>query len=215
MNECRVLVVDDDPFILTSLVNALENRGIVVAGRAATVREALEVQRDIEMDVALLDLDLGVGPNGIDLAHALRATAPDIGLVLLSSYRDPRLMTPGMLNSPRGMGFLSKTDVNDFTQVVVALRRAAASPMLCRAVGPAADASLTDGQLEVLHLVAQGLSSQAIADVRGVSLKAIEQTISRLGEILGLERRSTANRRVLLTLKYLEMAGKIENPAGL
>lgn len=209
MSGCRVLVVDNDPFILSSLVNALENHKIVVAGRAGTAREALEIQRRESVDVALLDLDLGIGPNGLDLAHALRAHSPKIGLVLLSTYRDPRLMAPGMPVAPRGMGYLSKADVSDVTQITAQIQSVASSPLRLRpGTSPRAD-GLTASQLEVLKLVAQGLSTQAIAAERGVGSKAVEQSIARISEILGVTRDGSSNQRVRLARAYLELTGKI------
>lgn len=209
MNKCRVLVVDNDPFTLTSLVNALENNQLVVAGRASTAREALVAQREGEVDVALLDLDLGIGPNGIDLAHALRARSPDIGLVLLSTYRDPRLLAPGMLKPPRGMAYLSKGDVDDFGRVAALVRAAAMAPLHIRVNRESRPANLTESQREVLKMVAEGHSTGAIAASRGVGPKAIEQAISRLAEILGVRRGGSTNQRVLLTRAYLELTGKI------
>jgi DNA-binding NarL/FixJ family response regulator len=207
---CRVLVVDNDPFILTSLVNALENSNIVVVGRAGTAREALRINSTAAADVALLDLDLGVGPTGIDLAHALRIHAPEIGLVLLSSYRDPRLLVPGMPKPPRGMAYLSKSQVNDFAQIAATVRSAAIAPFRDRPhAGPRGE-SLTTAQLEVLALVAKGKTTQVIADLRGVGPKAVEATISRLSEILGIPRDGSINQRVRLTRAYFELAGKID-----
>jgi DNA-binding NarL/FixJ family response regulator len=205
-----VLVVDNDPFTLTSMVNALEHSEIVVAGSATTAREALAVQVEVQADVALLDLDLGIGPNGIDLAHALRVHAPEIGLVLLSTFRDPRLLSPRILHPPRGMSYLSKGDIGDFSLIANQVRAAAVAPLRARPNGTLELTKLSTGQLEVLNLLAQGWSTQAIADSRGISVKAVEQRISRLSEILGVARDGSTNQRVILTLAYLELAGKID-----
>lgn len=214
MKDCRVLVVDNDPFTLTSLANALENNRIVVAGRAGTARDALAIAAVVEVDVALLDLDLGIGPNGIDLAHALRAHAPEIGLVLLSSYRDPRLITADLLSPPPGMAYLSKGDIDDFEKIAVRIREVAASPLRQRISAVSKLASLTDSQLKVLQLVAAGASSQTIADERGVSRKAVEQAIARLSDVLGVAKDGSINQRVRLTRAYLQLAGKIDHDTG-
>jgi len=214
MTDCRVLVVDNDPFTLTSLVNSLENNRIVVAGRAGTAREALAIADAVNVDVALLDLDLGIGPNGIDLAHALRAKAPEIGLVLLSTYRDPRLMVPDVLTPPPGMAYLSKREIDDFGQVTRQILSVVASPLRQRTTHVSKLASLTASQLRILQLVAEGASSQRIADERGVSRKSVEQAISRLSEVLGVAKDGSANQRVRLTRAYLELAGKIDQKAG-
>ena len=209
-----MLVVDNDPFTLTSLVNALENKQIVVAGRAGTARDALAIADTVSIDVALLDLDLGIGPNGIDLAHALRAKSPEIGLVLLSTYRDPRLMVPDVLSPPRGMAYLSKGDIDNFEQIATRVLSVVTSPLRQRTTNVSKLTGLTASQLKILQLVADGASSQRIADERGVSRKSVEQAISRLSEVLGVAKDGSANQRVRLTRAYLELAGKIDQKAG-
>ena len=206
----RVLVVENDPFTLTSIVNALEYQRMDVVARASSAREALELQREANPTVALLDLDLGVGPTGIDLAHALRIRQPDIGIVILATYRDPRLVGPGVTPPPRGTVYLSKQDVHDFSQVISSLEAAAETPVVRRATPAAALPSLTEIQLEVLQGIAEGLSTQAIAEQRNVSVKAIEQTISRLYEVFEVPRDGAHNQRVRLARAYLQLAGKVE-----
>ena len=206
----RVLVVENDPFTLTSVVNALEYQRMDVVGRAASAREALELQRETNPTVALLDLDLGVGPTGIDLAHALRIRQPDIGVVILSTYRDPRLVGPGGTAPPRGTVYLSKQDVHDFAQVIGSLQLAAETPVARRSTPSAALPSLTDVQLEVLQGISEGMSTQAIAEQRNVSVKAVEQTISRLYEVFEVPRDGAHNQRVRLARAYLQLAGKVE-----
>jgi DNA-binding NarL/FixJ family response regulator len=206
----RVLVVENDPFTLTSIVNALEYQRVNVVGKVASAREALELQREMNPTVALLDLDLGVGPTGIDLAHALRIRQPDIGIVILSTYRDPRLVGPGVTAPPRGTVYLSKQDVHDFTQVIGSLQLAAETPVARRPAPTAALPSLTDVQLEVLQGISEGMSTQAIAEQRNVSVKAVEQTISRLYEVFEVPRDGAHNQRVRLARAYLHLSGKVE-----
>lgn len=206
----RVLVVENDPFTLTSIVNALEYQRMDVVAQVSTAREALEVQREANPTVALLDLDLGVGPTGIDLAHALRIRQPEIGIVILSTYRDPRLVGPGVTQPPRGTVYLSKQDVHDFSQVISGLEAAAQTPVTRRSTPAAALPSLTEIQLEVLQGIAEGMSTQAIAEQRNVSVKAIEQTISRLYEVFEVPRDGAHNQRVRLARAYLQLAGKVE-----
>ncbi len=209
MTGVRALVVENDSFTLASLVSALEYQRVRVVGRATTAREALDLQRDTTPDVALLDLDLGIGPTGVDLAHALRIRQPEIGLVMLSTYRDPRLIAPGMVTPPRGTAYLSKADISDFSEIVAQVLLAARTPLVFRSAAPSTLPALTEGQIDVLRLVADGMSSQAIAEERQVSVKAVEQTISRLSEVLDVPRDSSTNQRVQLARAYLELAGKI------
>ena len=210
----RVLVAENDPFTLTTLVSALEYQRVSVVARATTARDALELQRETEPDVALLDLDLGIGPTGVDLAHALRIRQPQIGIVMLSTYRDPRLFAPGMIDPPRGTAYLSKSDIGDFAIIVDRIQGVARTPLAERKLAGGSLPSLTDVQLDVLRMVSEGMSTQAIADARQVSTKAVEQNISRLSEILEVPRDSSNNQRVQWARAYLELAGKIEESQG-
>ena len=70
--------------------------------------------------------------------------------------------------------------------------------------------TLTDVQLEVLRGIADGMSTQAIADQRQVSSKAVEQTISRLYEVFDVPRDGAHNQRVRLARAFLELVGKVD-----
>ncbi|MCX6432510.1 MAG: response regulator [Actinobacteria bacterium] len=210
----RVLVVQREPFALTSIVNALVYRGLDVVGRAATAREALDLQRDQEPEVAVLDLDLGSGPSGIELAQALRIRQQEIGLVMLSSFRDPRLFAPEMSVLPPGTSYLCKSDVDDFGAVADRVIDSALSPLEARDSTPNALPSLTTKQISVLRLVAQGKSTHAIATELQMTPKAVEQSISMVGDILGVPAERSVNQPVLLARAYLTLAGKLIDDRG-
>lgn len=213
MTGVRALVVDNDGFTLASVASALEYQRVSVVARATTAREALQLQRETLPDVALLDLDLGPGPTGVDLAHGLRVRQPEIGLVILSTYRDPRLIAPGMVALPTGTTYLSKSDVHDFSTIAAGVIAAARNPLTTRRRGaPDRLPPLSDSQFEVLRLVAEGRSTRSIAAERDVSVKAVEQMVKRLSEILGVPRDDSANHHVLLARTYLELAGKLTDP---
>ena len=82
----RLILVENDPFTRATLGDALALHGFDVRARAAYAAEALDAQRINDPHVALLDLDLGVGATGIDVAIALRAKNPKIGIVFLTTY---------------------------------------------------------------------------------------------------------------------------------
>lgn len=180
-----------------------------VVGRATSAREALAVQPGVDAQVALLDLDLGPGPTGIDLAHALRITQPNLGVVLLSTYRDPRLVAPGSIAPPIGTSYLAKGDVCEVTQLREVVTAVVREPLRDRTWANDALPELSDAQLLVLRSLAAGLSTQAIAAERGVSVSAVEQTITRLYDAFDMPRDPEHNQRVRLARAYLELAGKL------
>ena len=202
----RVLIVEDESFARTMLVSTLTALGMNVVGACASAADALSASHESEPDVALLDLDLGPGPSGIDLAYALRERMPRLGIVLLTSYTDPRLKHPGERALPRGSRFLVKARLEALHVLRETILRARHDPLGATAA-PATRGALTTNQIEVLRLVAAGRSNAEIAEQQGVGEKAIERTIQRVLEVLAIDRGS-GNPRVLAARAYVELSGK-------
>lgn len=207
----RVLVVDDHPFGRTTLAGALTGRGLDVRS-TGTARDAVTVALDFRPAVAVLDLDLGTGPTGIDVARALRKPLPAIGICILTSYRDPRLAGSGLPQLPVGSVYLCKSDVTDVEQVVRTIMMLERAPLAQRTLttmttGPTA--SLTDLQVDVLLAVGAGVTTAQIAQERGVSASAIEQTIARICERLEIPKNSARNQRVQLVQALNRLRGQV------
>lgn len=201
-----VLVVEDEQFTRTMLNVTLQALGFGVAGLCTNAECALASVKSGSVDVALLDLDLGPGASGIDIAHALRREQPTIGIVLLTSFTDPRLHDPHQSQLPRGTRYLVKTELEDpeiLRSVLVEARR---NPLKDVAV-VVKDVSLTSLQMEVLRQVAMGMSNTEIANNQGVTDKAIERTVQRIIEALGITEQA-GNKRVLLARAYSDLTGK-------
>ena len=209
---CRVLLVENDPFALAALSDALSFQRCVVVAAVTTAREALAQQAEVDAEVAVLDLDLGVGPTGIDLAHALRKRQPDLGIVILSSYLDPRLAVPDLPDPPVGTCYLSKQDVTNIRQVLEKVLATAHAPLRIRSGSEALMPQMSSTQRDVLTKLAAGMSTQAIAEERGVSAKAVEQTISKLYDLFEIPHDSHINQRVQLVRTYFELSGKLQRP---
>lgn len=207
----RVLVVDDHPFGLSTLAGALTGRGLDVRA-AGTARDAHAIALEFRPAVAVVDLDLGPGPTGIDLAQALRKVLPAIGICILTSYRDPRLAGGAAPQLPPGSLYMCKADVSDVAQLAQSIDLLAHAPLAHRTLstmttGPTA--SLTDVQVEVLLAVGAGITTAEIAQQRGVSASAVEQTISRICERLEIPRNSTLNQRVQLVQALNRLRGQV------
>lgn len=211
VNGMRVLVVDDHAFGLSTLAGALTGRGLDVRA-AGSARDAHAVALEFRPAVAVVDLDLGPGPTGIDLARALRRSLPTIGICILTSYRDPRLAGGGTPDLPAGSLYVCKADVADLAQLERAIEQVARAPLAPRTLsamttGPTA--SLTDVQVEVLLAVGAGITTADIARQRGVSASAVEQTISRICERLEIPRNSSLNQRVQLVQALNRLRGQV------
>jgi len=211
MNGIRVLVVDDNAFGLSTLAGALAGRGLDVRA-SGTARDAHAVALEFRPAVAVVDLDLGPGPTGIDLARALRRSFPAIGICILTSYRDPRLAGIGTPELPDGALYVCKADVADLATLMRAIEQVARAPLAARTLsamttGPTA--ALTDVQVEVLLAVGAGITTAEIARQRGVSASAVEQTISRICERLEIPRNSSLNQRVQLVQALNRLRGQV------
>ena len=209
MGNCRVVIVDNDPFTRTTLAAALSGKNFEVVASVGKASQCLALPNLNSVHVALLDLDLGDGPTGLDLAKALRERHPKIGIVLLTTYDDPRLVASNLPPLPKGGIHLRKRDVHEMKVVAKAVLEAATKPVSQRS-GPDADGpKLTQTQNEVLRDVVQGLSNAQIAEKRGTSNSAVEKMVARIAERLGIAP-DDGNVRVILTQEYLKLTGKLD-----
>ena len=205
----RLAVVEDDAFTRMTLVAALKARGLNVAMVAADAAEAALLSKVHSIDAAILDLHLGSGPTGIDVAQALRRQNPAVGLVFLTSFDDPRLLSTHLPQLPGNSQYLTKSAIGDVDQLVNAVRLAASGrgntsgKMTNHILG-----KFTDSQIETLRLVAQGLSNAEIARRRFVTERAVEVAVSRVAKALGLEPDATRNQRVRMAKVFFRALGR-------
>jgi DNA-binding NarL/FixJ family response regulator len=209
----RVLVVEDDVFTRTTVCDALRFHGVTIVGDAGTASDAMAIATAEPLDVALLDLDLGGGPNGIDLARALRREHPHLGIVILTTYEDPRLVRKSFDTLPDDVIYLVKRELGDreaLPQALLAARERVGTTSLdaARTFGAVGSAAgLTEVQIEVMRLVAEGYSNGAIARERVVTEGAIEKLVHRTARQLGIASTTDQNLRVQITRAYLNLTG--------
>lgn len=215
MARTRVMVVEDDSFMRSMVISALQMQDMDVVAESQSASFAMKTASLIRPDIAILDLNLGSGPTGIDLAIALRGVLPRIGIVLLTSYEDPRLHRPNLPQLPAGSIYMKKGDVSKVEVLIRAVNKALDYSVKRGKIvdtEPARKselASFTDVQIETMRLVAQGLSNAQIASTRNVSEKSVEQTISRLAAIFGIKSNKEKNQRVEITNRYNQLSGLI------
>ena len=211
MKNARLILVEDDPFTRATLGDALALHGFDVRARVGTAFEAIEAQRVHDPQVALLDLDLGVGATGIDVAIALREKNPKIGIIILTTYKDPRLINSNIPSLPEGGIFLNKLEMNSTAKIAIQISLAIIKPLAKRPLpwlrrGPLS--SLSAIQIEILKDIADGLSTTEIARKRGVTEQAIDKSINRISKNLGIPKSSDSNLRVQIVRAYFENKGQ-------
>jgi DNA-binding NarL/FixJ family response regulator len=211
VKNARLILVEDDPFTRATLGDALALHGFDIRARIGTAFEAIKAQRIHDPQVALLDLDLGVGASGIDVAIALREQNPKIGIVFLTTYKDPRLINSNMPNLPEGAIFLNKLEMNSTAKIAIQISLAIVKPLAKRALpwvrrGPLS--SMSAIQIEILKDVAAGLSTSEIARKRGVTEQAIDKSINRISKNLGIPKSADSNLRVQIVRAYFKNKGQ-------
>lgn len=199
----RALVVDDDAFARSTVAAALQGQGINVITTADGLAQALATDPRA-FDVAVLDLDLGPGPTGIDLAFALRSRNASVGLVILTSFSDPRLLAVSVKDPPPGAAYVVKQSLTDIGLLLAAVHAVASG---AAEEAPVPRVPLTDAQVETLRLLAYGLSNAEIARVRVVTEKSVEQAIKRAATGLGVDPSPSINQRVALARAFFALTG--------
>lgn len=205
-----VLVVEDDSLTRLAIASTLRILGYSVC-QAGSASEGLRVGKELKPIAALIDLHLGLGPNGIELANALRQVRPEIGVVFLTSYASPRLLDPKQ-KLPKGSIYLNKSQVNEPETLARALEESVKRQPVNNSFQSQLD-RLTDLQIETVRMVAQGYSNSEIAKKRFVTEATVEKTLSRVAKELGLQLTPSKNQRVRIAKAFLSETPRLDDPA--
>jgi DNA-binding NarL/FixJ family response regulator len=209
------VIADDNLLVRTGIATLLREAGIDVAAEASTADDLL---RDVDAhrpDVAIVDIRMPPTntDEGLVAARALRERYPEIGIVILSEHVESGIATRVLAESPERLGYLLKQRVTDVDDFVGTLRRVmrggsaldpeVVSQLLAAGSAQGPLSALTDREREVLQLVAEGRSNQAIADALAITLRSAEKYVSSIFAKLGLPDTGTEHRRVLAVLHFL------------
>jgi DNA-binding NarL/FixJ family response regulator len=211
----RVVVGEDQPLIREGVVHVLEGAGFEVVGVAADAEDLLRKARAHRPDVVVTDIRMppGDADDGLQAALTIREEQPDIGVLVLSQFLESRYALDLVADRAEGVGYLLKDRVGDVPAFTDAVRRVARGgsaldpDVVERMVGrPRADGplgELTAREREVLALMAEGLSNQAIADRLVITVAGVERHVTRIFGKLGLHQTAEHHRRVLAVVEYL------------
>jgi DNA-binding NarL/FixJ family response regulator len=214
----RIVIADDHVLLRQGVASMLDGEGFDVVAQAGDAEDVIRKVNAHLPDVAVIDIRMP--PNGTDdglrAAIAIRQAHPDIGVLVLSQYVEAAYAVELIGDDARGVGYLLKDRVGDFEEFAGALRRVAAGGsvldpevvhwMFGRERVTSRLDELTPRELEVLGLVAEGCSNQAVADRLVVSQRAVEKHVTSILAKLGLPAEPAAHRRVMAVLAFLEDA---------
>ena len=211
----RLIVADDSLLLREGISRLLVEAGFQVVGLASTGEEALaQVERN-KPDVAIVDIRMPPthSDEGLKAAQEIRARHPDVGVLVLSQYVELGLAARLLAENAAGMGYLLKDRITDLDEFAAAIRRVGAggsaldpavvSQLLGRRRDDDVLEHVTPREREVLALMAEGYSNQAIADRLVVTVRAVEKHVTSIFDKLGLPVTTDSHRRVLAVLAFL------------
>jgi DNA-binding NarL/FixJ family response regulator/class 3 adenylate cyclase len=211
----RVVLADDSVLLREGVARLLEEAGFDVVAQSGGPEDLLRHVAMHKPDVAVVDIRMPPThtDEGLRAAREIRERHPGVGVLLLSQYVEPGYAMALLETSAEGVGYLLKDRVSDLEQFGTAVRRVAdggsaldpavVSELVGRKRRDDPLEQLTGREREVLELMAEGRSNQAIADRMFVTLRAVEKHVTSIFTKLGLPASTDDHRRVLAVLAYL------------
>lgn len=204
MSSIRVLIADDHRIVRQGLRHVCELGGLTVVGEAEDGREAVKLARQLRPDVILMDINMPV-LDGVQATHLIVEANPSARVIILTMYRQDRYVFEAVKAGARGY-LLKDIDEEDLVAAIRAVHQGDAliNPSLAvrlldefRRLGQMADEAedvegLTQGEMEVLRLVAQGADNKAIAERLALSERTVANRLSSVYEKLHVNSRTQA-----------------------
>ncbi len=197
----RVLMADDHPIVLAGMKALVAaDPGLDIVGEARDGRTALQMAKDLRPDAAVLDIGMP-GLNGLEVALALRAEAPEIRVVILTVHED-RAYLRQLLEAGVSAYLLTRSAAEELVRAIHAVAEGGLylDPAIAgKVVGAAArgtphgvlgtPAELSERESEVLRLLAEGHTSKEISSRLSISVKTVETYKARAMDKLGFKSR--------------------------
>jgi DNA-binding NarL/FixJ family response regulator len=211
----RVMIADDAVLFREGLARVLTEAGFEVVAQVGDAASLLDQVRRDPPDAVVVDIRMPPThtTEGLDAARTLHEQHPSVGVLVLSAHVEPHYALQLIESGARGAGYLLKERVADLDELTDAVRRVAVGGLV---IDPAVVAQLvgrkrtrspldelTGREREVLGVMAEGRSNQAICQRLYLSPKTIEGYVRSVFTKLGLEPGTDDNRRVLAVLTYL------------
>ena len=186
----HILVVEDEPLLRDLLAKSIEAAGFDVS-TAANAADAKRVLKNSDPDALVLDIELGPGPNGLDLAEVIARQYPSIGIVFLTNLPDPRFTGQAKSSIAKNQAYLRKGVINSGNELVevieAVLRDRVTKEYRHDLASNRPLAQLSQRQLATLQLVSEGKTNSQIASLRGTTVRAVESMLSRIFESMGID----------------------------
>ena len=211
----RVVLAEDSVLLREGVARILADAGFEVVGQASNADELMLKVRSYTPDVAIVDIRMPPThtDEGLKAAQQIRERHPGIGVLVLSQYAEPAYAMELLADSAEGVGYLLKDRVSDVEEFCAAVKRVAeggsaldptvVSQLVGRRRRDDPVAALTPRETEVLELMAEGRSNQAVGERLFITPRAVEKHVTSIFGKLGLPATAEDHRRVLAVLAYL------------
>jgi DNA-binding NarL/FixJ family response regulator len=215
----RVLVSEDDLIVREGIQNLIDGMdGVDVVDAVGDLPAAEEAVERLRPDVVVTDIRMPptFTDEGLRLASMLRETHPEIGVVVLTQHADADYARTLLGGGSGGRAYLLKEGVTNRGQLDAAIRAvsrgeshvdsAIVERVLAEAGVRAADRLdvLTPREIQVLGMIAEAKSNDAVAQELGISTRAVERHVNAIFSRLRIDESTTVSRRVMAVLVYLE-----------
>jgi DNA-binding NarL/FixJ family response regulator len=212
----KILVAEDSVLLREGIVRLLEDAGLEVVAQAGDADELLRKALAHKPDVAVVDVRMPPSQtdDGLQAALEIRRRMPDTGVLVLSQYVEEGYALELVADGAERTGYLLKDRVADVEQFVDAVTRVGAggsvldptvvATLLGRRRRDDPLGALTVRERDVLGLMAEGRSNQAIAERLVVTERAVEKHVTSIFSKLGLHPAAEDHRRVLAVLTFLD-----------
>ena len=211
----RVVIADDETLFRDGVAALLAGAGVDVVGKVGTPDDLLVKVGRTHPDAAIVDIRMPPThtDEGLLAAQEIRRAHPDVGVLVLSHYLESHWAMRLLEEHSERTGYLLKERVSDVAVLVDALQRLGegecvvdptiVSRLVRRPREPGPLDGLTERELEVLTLIAEGRSNEGIAKQLFLSTKTVETHVRHILLKLDIRESGEHHRRVLAVLAYL------------
>jgi DNA-binding NarL/FixJ family response regulator len=211
----RVVLADDAILLREGVARLLEESGFEVAAQSGTADDLLRHVAMHKPRVAIVDIRMPPTQTdeGLRAAQEIRKRFPGTGVLVLSQYVEPGYAMELLAENAEGVGYLLKDRVSDVDEFAAAVRRvgeggsaldpSVVSQLVGRRRREDPIEHLTPREREVLELMAEGRSNQAVSERLFITPRAVEKHVTSIFQKLRLPASSEDHRRVLAVLAFL------------
>lgn len=195
MKKINVLIVEDDPIISEDLQSCVKNLNYQIAGAAYDSKEALQILAGTPADIALLDVNLGGGKDGIDLAEIINEKYK-IPFIFLTSYSSKSVIERA--KKVRPMGYILKpfNEGDIFSALEIALfnykKTGSIDTWTVGTLNEKTGKDFTCREWDLIQDVFKGFTNQQIADNQFVSVNTVKTHLKNIYDKLDVHSRSEA-----------------------